>query len=179
MLCIIYMEGVMSIYKSLLNYLTANNYKLFFLYMLLLSIASLGFAYFVEFVIGVDPCILCLYQRIPYFILAIVSIGGLALSHYKCMVKLIILIFLSSTILAGYHTGVERGVINPTDRCTHTNNMTVGASFDEMLEKLYSTPLADCSKPAFKMFGVSMTEWNLILSLCLFIMSIIIYCKRK
>lgn len=169
----------MSIYKSLLGYLTANNYKLFFVYMLLLSIGSLGFAYFVEFVLGFDPCILCLYQRIPYFALAFVSIGGLALNYHKCFLRLIGFIFLSSTLLAGYHTGIERGVIDPTDRCTHADSMTTGASFEEMLEKLYATPLADCSKPAFKIFAVSMTEWNLIMSLCLFIMSVIVLRKRK
>ena len=171
---IIYVEWIMSIYNSLLGYLSANNYRLFFVYMLLLSIISLGFAYFVEFVLGFDPCILCLYQRIPYFLLALAAIGGLALKHTKCFLKLIILIFFSSTLLAAYHAGIERGIFNPTDKCSPTDYMTTGGDFDEMLEKLYSTRLADCAKPAFKIFGVSMTEWNLLLSLCLFIMGTIV-----
>lgn len=169
----------MSIYKTLLSMLRSNNYRLFFLYMLLLSIGSLGFAYFVEFVLGFEPCSMCLYQRIPYFALSLTAICGIVLKNHKFFAYLIMLIFISSTILAGYHTGIERGIFNPTDTCTSGDLIEQGMSMEEMLAKIYAAPLADCSKPAFKIFSISMTEWNLLLSICLVIMTALVFRRNK
>lgn len=169
----------MSIYKTILGMLKANNYRLFFLYMLLVSIGSIGFAFFVEFVLGFEPCFMCLYQRIPYYALSFAAIGGLVIKNTRLFLYSILLITISSTFLAGYHTGIERGIFNPTDKCSSGDFISKDLTHEELLEKLYSAPLADCSKPAFKIFSISMTEWNLILSFCLVIITAIMLSRRS
>lgn len=163
----------MSIYINILGLLRANNYRLFFLLICTISAASISFAYFVEYIWGFPPCILCLYQRIPYFALFLISIAGLFIGYKRCFLMLIILTCLSSVILAVYHTGVERRIFSPTETCSAGEFISDNLSNEELLEKLYAAPIADCSKPAFKIFGFSMTEWNLLLSVVL-----LVFCVR-
>ena len=81
--------------------------------------------------------------------------------------------------LAGYHTGIERGWFNPTDTCNPGFNIPEGASADEIRQMLYDAPIATCTRAAFKIFGVSMTEWNLILNLCLFFGTVLFVKRRR
>jgi len=170
----------MSIFKRLLRSLVINNYSLFFIFICMISLGSIAFAYFVEFILGFEPCILCLYQRIPYYLMAFLSIAALILQQRRrCMLILLSLVFFSSLLLAAYHTGIERGIINPTDKCNSGDFITESLSNEELLAKLYAAPIADCSKPAFKIFAISMTEWNLILSLFLFIISYLVIRHKR
>lgn len=128
----------------------------------------MGFAYFVQYALGFEPCILCLYQRIPYFVLTILSIAGLVLKNYNLLARMVLVTLFSSILLAAYHTGIERGIISPTETCNAGFNIPEGASADEIRDILYEAPLASCTKAAMKIFALSMTEWNLLLSAALF-----------
>lgn len=146
--------------------------KLYFLGLITLSIISISFAFFVEYVLGFDPCILCLYQRIPYYLLSLVGIAGFLSKNSKYWVYLSLFIFFSSIILAAYHTGIEREWFSPTDTCNSGVKIPDGASIDEIRELFYSAPIATCTKAAFKVVGISMTEFNLILNICLFLYTV-------
>ena len=143
--------------------------KLYFLGLIALATISLLFAFFVQYVLGFDPCILCLYQRVPYYLLALIGIGGLVVKNARYLIYLASLVFLGSIILAGYHAGIEREWINPSDTCNPGFNIPNDASPDEIREMLYAAPIATCTKAAFKILWLSMTEWNLILNIVLFV----------
>jgi disulfide bond formation protein DsbB len=169
----------MSITKKLLYTLSAGHRQLFFLSLLAIAISSLAFAYFVEYVLGFEPCILCLYQRVPYLLLTLVTISALILKkHHNYLLIATTVILLCSICLAAYHTGIERGFISPSSTCNGGITIPDGASADEIRELLYAAPIAACTRAAIKILGVSMTEWNLILSIGLFTVNLLVI-KRK
>ena len=153
--------------------------KLYFSGLVVLSTISISFAFFVEYVLGFEPCILCLYQRAPYYLLMLIGIMGLVFKDSKHLIYLALLVFLGSIILAGYHSGIEREWFNPTSTCNPGFNIPADASVDEIREMLYDAPIATCTRAAFKIFGVSMTEWNLILNICLFLGTIWFVRRRR
>lgn len=152
--------------------ITEHNNKLYFLVLIALSTISLSYAFFVEYVLGFEPCILCLYQRIPYYFLILTGIGGLLFKQYKYYLYLAVTIFFIAAMIAGYHTGIERGFFSPSDTCNPGLNIPNGLSADQVRDLFYNSPIATCTKAAFKIFALSMTEWNLILNFCLLIASL-------
>jgi disulfide bond formation protein DsbB len=142
--------------------------KLYFLGLILLSTISLSFGFFVEYVLGFEPCILCLYQRVPYYFLVLIGITGMIFKNHKYPIYFALIIFLGAAIIAGYHTGIEREWFDPTDTCNPGFNIPENASVDEIRQMLYDAPIATCTKAAFKIFWLSMTEWNLLLNILMF-----------
>ncbi len=157
---------------NLISLITEHNNKLYFLCLIALATTSLLCAFFVEYVMGFEPCILCLYQRIPYYLLILIGIGGVVFKQYKYYVYMAFFLFLAAAILSGYHTGIERGFFSPSDTCNPGFNIPEGLSADQIRDLLYGAPIATCTKAAFKVLALSMTEWNLILNLCCFICTI-------
>ena len=84
----------------------------------LISLIALISAYFIEYILGHQPCSLCLYERIP-FLLAILII----LINYKYdklekyLILLMTIIFFIATILSLYHLGIEQGFIQESLLC--------------------------------------------------------------
>ncbi len=164
----------MSIYNNLLGFFTARGNKYFYLCLTSMSTICLAYAFFVEYILGFEPCILCLYQRIPYFLLIILSISGTIFSDKKYILLLIAAVILGAICLSGYHTGVERAIFNPTATCNMGVKIPDNISVEEVRELLYNAPIATCTVASYKIFKISMTEWNLIANICLMIGTIII-----
>lgn len=142
------------------------------IFILLISITSLLGAYFVEYVMKLTACPLCIYQRFPYLLLLFAAIVGLA--NDESQKKYYILIFLCSIILASYHSGVERGVFEMSAFCKPLVTINDNFSVSDFKNLLYNEKLGMCNKPALIIFGLSMAEWNLVLNIALlFLVSII------
>ncbi len=134
------------------------------------SLGSLALAFFTQYVLGFAPCELCLYQRAPYVILALVSIAALILKRSEKMwVAMIMISILSSIGLSGYHTLIERGVLNASAHCNPDMNMPDELSAEQIRQQLYQRDVATCTKAPFKVMMLSMTEWNLVFNLILLI----------
>ena len=86
------------------------NKKFYFLGIFLISLLSLIIALYIEYVMGIKPCKLCLYQRIPYLILLFISILGYIYNKMSLWIYLSILVFFLSAIVSGYHVGIENGI---------------------------------------------------------------------
>jgi disulfide bond formation protein DsbB len=157
---------------NLFHIITEHHYRVYFLGLITLSSLSILYAFFVEYILGFEPCILCSYQRVPYYLLILIGISGVIYKKYKYSLYMAFTVFLGAALLAGYHTGIERGFFSPSDTCNPGFNIPEGSSADQIRELLYGAPIATCTKAAFKIFALSMTEWNLILNLCCFIGSI-------
>lgn len=133
--------------------------------MLALSSVSLLFAFFVEYIMNLAACPLCIYQRFPYLIFIMLSL--MAFSGQKNCNKYFIITALCACLLAGYHTGIERGVFELSGFCTPLVSITDNLSAADFKKILYNQQIGMCNKPALVIFGLSMTEWNLLLNLCL------------
>jgi disulfide bond formation protein DsbB len=135
--------------------------------LLLLSSGSLAFAYFVEYIMHLSACPLCIYQRFPYLIFIFLSL--IALSSEENYIKYYILTAICAILLAGYHTGVEHGIFELSSVCKPLVSIADNISATEFAKLLYNEPIATCNKPALVILNLSMTEWNLLLNLGLLI----------
>ena len=145
--------------------------KLSLIYKLLLiiSVLSLSFAYFVEYIMDLAPCPLCVYQRFPYLLFMLITIIAVNNDKYQRQADNYLLItIICNILLAGYHTGIERGVFQLSKACKPLISIADSLSADQFQQILYSGQIATCDKPALVIFNLSMTEWNLLLSLFLF-----------
>lgn len=132
---------------------------------LLISIISLILAYFVEYIMALAACPLCIYQRFPYLLLIMISIIGL--SSDQSLKQHYIITFLISILLASYHTGIERGIFELSIFCKPLVKISDNLSVSDFKNILYNEKLGTCNKPALFIFGLSMAEWNLFLNIML------------
>ena len=143
-----------------------------YLLILLLSIISLLFAYYVEYVGHLAPCPLCIYQRFPYLVFIMLSL--MTMSGQENCNKYYIATAFFAVILAGYHSGIERGIFEISSFCSPLISISDNLSATDFKKMLYSNSkqIGMCNKPALVIFGLSMTEWNLLLNCCLLIILI-------
>lgn len=145
------------------------NLKRSYLLLLTLSVFSLAIAYCVEYILHLTACPLCIYQRFPYLIFIFISIISLTENNYKSYRQYLLATIIGAILLAGYHTGIERGMFEISALCTPLVSITDNISVNDFKKLLYSQEIALCNKPALVIFGLSMTQWNLLLNIGLLI----------
>lgn len=128
----------------------------------IVSAAMLGAALIAQYVFDLFPCELCIFQRIPY---GIIAVGGwLAIMVFKTetalarVAALCGVLFLVDAGIAGYHTGVEYGVFKGPSACS--NNGKPGTTLEEMRAAIMNAPLVSCDQPMAYFLGLSMAAWN-------------------
>lgn len=134
------------------------------LFLLLFSAASLATAYTSQYGFGMEPCILCLYQRIPFFAVLVLSFISLFIKN-KFRLALVALCGIALLIGAGiafFHVGVEIGKFHTEVECGIEGN--VPTTFEEMTTQIMGKPNVPCDKPQFVFLGISMAGWNFLFS---------------
>jgi len=123
-------------------------------------------ALIIQYWLGHEPCKLCLYQRIPYFLSILLIIKILFIKKYEKITLLILfLVFMSSAALAFYHFGIEQGFFNESLACT-TGDLSKILSKEELLEQLKQNSIS-CKNVSFRILGLSLAAINTIFSLVL------------
>tara|TARA_Y100000385_G_C12806927_1_gene514375 strand:+ start:73 stop:558 length:486 start_codon:yes stop_codon:yes gene_type:complete len=154
----------------MLSLIQKNLFKTIFL----ISLIALISAYFIEHVLGHQPCNLCLLERIPYFFSIIIIILNLKFNHFeKFFIFLLIIVFLGATLLSLYHFGIEQGLIQESLVCDLQNG-SEALSKEEILKQLQQKSVS-CKDVTFKIFGLSLTTFNIIISCLITIILIKMY----
>ena len=138
---------------------------------LLLTIISLTIisALIIQYWLGHEPCKLCLYERIPYFLSVLLIAKILFVKKYEKITLLILfLVFMSSTALAFYHFGIEQGFFSESLACT-VGDLSKTLSKEELLQQLEQNSIG-CKDVSFRMLGLSLAAINTIFS---FVLSVI------
>jgi disulfide bond formation protein DsbB len=150
------------------------NKKKFLRATFLISLFALISAYFIEYILGHQPCNLCLIERIPYMMALIIIIINFKFNYLeKYLILLLIFIFLASTLISLYHLGIEQGFITESLVCDLKNSSKI-LSKEEILQQLQQK-IVSCKDVTFKIFGLSLTTLNIILSLLITIVFTKIY----
>ena len=145
--------------------------KKFLLVILIFISLVLVFAFVIEYKLGHQPCKLCLYERIPYFLSILLIIKILFIKKYEKITLLIIsLVFICSAALGFYHFGIEQGLFNESFVC-EAQNFSEILSKEQLLEQLKQNNIS-CKDVSFKILGLSLAAINTILSLILSIIFI-------
>jgi len=138
------------------------------------SVAVLGTALFSQYVGGLQPCVLCIYQRVPYVLaIALCALalavavfgGGTKPSLTRSGLVICVALFIAGAGIAAYHVGVEQGWWMGTEACAGSdlNALTI----EDLRQQLLQKPIARCDEVAWSAFGISMAGYNFIVSLLL------------
>ncbi|HSP25152.1 MAG TPA: disulfide bond formation protein B, partial [Saliniramus sp.] len=129
---------------------------------------------FSEHVLGMQPCLLCLYQRWPYYaavpLAALVVVFGTSTGMARTGLALLGLIFAASAVLAAYHAGVEWGFFVGPTGCGGAAAPTA-ASMDDFMRQLETVRVVSYTEPAFVFLGLSMAGWNAVVSALLAVLA--------
>ena len=123
-------------------------------------------ALIIQYWLGHEPCKLCFYERIPYFLSILLLIKILFFKKYEKISLLILsLVFIGSTALAFYHYGIEQGFFNESLVCK-IEDLSKILSKEQLVEQLKQNSVS-CKNVSFKILGLSLATINTIFSLFL------------
>ncbi len=123
-----------------------------------LLLAAWGFQY----VGGLAPCKMCIWQRYPHGVAVVVGLVALALPAQRLLP---ILGAVAASVTAGigmYHAGVEQGWWQGPSSCTSSD--ISGLSPQQLMDQIMAAPLVRCDDIPWELFGISMAGWNALLS---------------
>ena len=133
-------------------------------FIFLVSIIALVSAFFIEYILGHQPCNLCILERIPYFLaIILVLLNYKFIQFEKFFILLLTMIFLTGTALSLYHLGIEQGFIQESLVCDLKSGSNL-LSKEEILKQLQEKSIS-CKDVTFKIFGLSLTSYNILISL--------------
>lgn len=137
---------------------------------LLACVAALGGALASQYGLGLKPCILCLYQRGPYTIAALLAglalWPGLSLPRIRLLLAVCALAFTINSGIAFFHNGVEQHWWTGTAACLG-GGPALPTTPEQMLAQLAGPPAPRCDQIPWTLFGLSMAAYNIPASLCL------------
>lgn len=149
----------------MLSTLTRSSYAIPFL-ILTGSAVPLGFALASQYIFGLHPCELCVWQRLPYA--ALIGIGMLAMLvvrrtvWLKRILVLAIILWAIEATLGVYHFGVEQKWWQSATGCTAGSE--AGQSLEDIRAAILKAPVVSCDQPEFVFLGLSMAAWNIVVA---------------
>lgn len=127
-----------------------------------------------QYIGGLMPCILCLQQRVPHYVLfgfgVLMLIPTLLLFRYRAYRTLyfaaLTLIVGAAVFLAGKHVGIEFGWWQGPMNC--------GGLVEKMTspDQMFALERPDCSKPLYIFPGITMATAHLLAVLPLLVLSL-------
>ncbi len=149
------------------------------LFLLLGSIFALTFAYISQYVFDYQPCILCLYQRKPFFAVIALSLITLTFLKTKQAKKIsffcCIIFLLINCCIAFYHVGVEKKIFRGPTTCSSAENLNEIDNLQDLEKALLKTKAIRCDQPSFVFLSLSMAAWNFIYCLALILLGLTFY----
>tara|TARA_B100001027_G_scaffold167038_1_gene118868 strand:- start:100 stop:585 length:486 start_codon:yes stop_codon:yes gene_type:complete len=137
----------------------------------LFSFIALISAFFIEYVLGHQPCNLCLIERVPYMLSIIITATIFFIKkNQRFLVLLLIITFVFSFTISFYHYGIEQGFFQESSVCG-IKNLSESLNKEDLLKQL-SEKTISCRDVTFRIFGLSLTSINIAISL-LFIITLL------
>ena len=143
-------------------------------FLLVICLIVLFIAFYIEYVLGHLPCNLCLIERIPYMVTILIILFTFKFKDYKKKIYLLVcFLFFISTLISLYHLGIEQEIFSESLFC-NSNDQGRSLSKEEILKQLKELPIS-CKNVTFQIFGLSLTTYNIVISLLLTTILIKIY----
>lgn len=128
---------------------------------LLLPLALMAGALGSQYLGGLFPCEMCMWQRWPHYAAIVVALASFAIRSARVpLIWLATLLIAVSGAIGAFHAGVEYGWWEGLTRCA-TNFGGGGMTLDSIM----NAPLIRCDVAPWEFLGISLAGWNAILSL--------------
>ena len=147
------------------------------------SFISIASAYFLEYVLQVKVCQLCLYQRIPYFVILILSITAFVVKStifQKGLLYFSTFVIVSGAGISVYHIGVLHGVFTAPS-CSNTSiDQSNLNSIEEIHDVIINNNSLPCNVSSFEFLGMPLPVWNLIYigGIFILLLTVFLYDRR-
>lgn len=132
------------------------------------SAGVLSAAFFFQFVLGYQPCILCLYQRWPFAAVIVVALAAQWVKAWPGAVDALLVVaglaLLANSGIAFFHVGVEQHWWEGTAACVGGGALK-GDDLDALRAQIMAAPVVRCDQIPWSLFGISMAGYNVVLSL--------------
>jgi len=137
----------------------------------LFSFFALITAFFIQHILGHQPCNLCLIERIPYGLsMLLILIIFLFKKNREFYVLLLILNFIFALAISMYHFGIEQNFFMESIVC-EVKNLSENVTKEDLIKQLNDVTVS-CKDVTFKIFGLSLASINIVIS-SLFIITLI------
>lgn len=145
--------------------------------LMLIGAGALAVALIGEHVFRIEPCVLCLYQRLPYVIVALVAAAGLALPLSPKMrgraIVLCALVLAAGAALAFYSVGVEEQWWAGVAGCEGTiPTIATGQTLQDLLRQS-AGGLRACDENVWRLFGISLAGYNVVIQAAVALASLV------
>ena len=128
------------------------------------SAIALSSAFFIEYILGHQPCNLCILERIPYGLsLVLIFTIFILRKNEKFFILLLIITFIFSLAISFYHYGIEQGFFEESAVCG-VKDFTENITKEDLLKQL-SEKTVSCKDVTFRILGLSLTSINIVLSI--------------
>lgn len=148
---------------------TNDNISLAAFVVLAVSAATLAGAWAFQLIGGLDPCPMCLVQRWAYYAVIPVCLAILFLRRgsadstlSRAALGLCGLAILAGGVYGAYHAGVEWKWWPGPETCTGTGVFSGDA---DGLPDLGAPPVVPCDEAPWRLFGISLAGYNVLISL--------------
>tara|TARA_B100001063_G_scaffold229181_1_gene241186 strand:- start:2874 stop:3359 length:486 start_codon:yes stop_codon:yes gene_type:complete len=153
------------------------NQKEYLLILFILSIISLTIAFIIEYILGYQPCNLCILERIPYALTIIILIINYKFKKNQVFYNILLLqIFAFSILISLYHLGIEQGLVKESSVCISDNTNLI--TKENILNSLKEFKVS-CKDVTFRFFNLSLTTYNMFLSIIMFLIALKVYLIKR
>ena len=112
--------------KKNINTLMRNNFSIIFIG----SFLAIIVAYFAQYIGKLEPCSLCIFERIPYLALQCIALVAIICPRmHKVMTYMVIAVGLIEIILALYHVAIEHYIFTESLVCHATGKACSEVAF--------------------------------------------------
>lgn len=134
------------------------------------SAAILAAAFAFQYIGGLEPCVLCIYQRYPYgAVIGLGLLGVLAANRpgagrglLAALMGLAAAALVTDAAIAGFHVGVEQKWWEGTQACV---GVTGAGTIEELRAQLLGQKVVRCDEVAWSLAGISMAGYNMLIAL--------------
>lgn len=134
------------------------------------SAGALGGAFLFQYVGGLAPCVLCVYQRYPYGVALALAAAAVLLVEPRPRGTLLALSALAFVVDAGigvFHVGVEQHWWEGTAACSGSLSSGTAPSLEALRQQILAAPVVRCDRVPWSLFGVSLAGYNVLIAAAL------------
>ena len=143
---------------------------------LLGSSALLGGAIAFQYIGGLAPCEMCMWQRWPHVAALVLGLIALALRSNRAVLCLAIVAVFIGAGLGYFHAGVEQHWWQGITTCAAS---PASGTTAQVMAQILATPMVRCDAIAWSLFGISMAGWNALISTVIGATSLWLVLKRR
>jgi disulfide bond formation protein DsbB len=141
------------------------------------GLVTIAGAWFFQYGVGLNPCPLCLEQRIAYYVViplaALIMLGASVNSSPRVLLLALIAIAVAMLWNAGlgaYHAGVEWKLWEGPRDCS--GPVTNFGNAGDLLRQMQTTSVVRCDEAAWRFLGLSLAGYNVLISLGLAVIAL-------